>query len=495
MATHPTKNTADIITFMSKKPYTALLIGAGNRGNEIYSTWSLHHPDQLKIVAVAEPIETRRQMIADRHSIPPTRQYADWEEALNYQQMADVAIICTQDQQHTAPAIKAMQCGYNVLLEKPMAHRLVDCVALVQAAEKHDRLLQIAHVLRYTDFFQRVLQFVITGELGEVITVSHRENVSAWHMAHSYVRGNWRNAEESSPMILAKSCHDLDILYWIFASPVKSLSSVGSLKHFRRQNAPEGAPLRCLDGCPVAATCPFYAPALYFDLEPIYHGLASAQDKTIRLAGKMMQHNPALARSAAKIYPALHQITEYTGWPRSVITDDPANQESVMEALRTGPYGRCVYHCDNDVVDHQIMLMELFNGISVSFTMHGHSFEEGRTIRIDGSKGTLLGKFGWDRSFIEIHTHRGASCQHIELPNNIEQGGHGGGDATLIEHFIQALDGAQDPDLTDARSSLESHLMAFAAEQARTTATVINMAVFSAEAEKMTSPNSESDLF
>lgn len=477
---------------MSKKTYTALLIGAGNRGNEIYSTWSLNHPDQLKITAVAEPIETRRRLIAERHAIPSKYQYTSWEEALSHPQVADVAIICTQDQQHTIPAIKAMQQGYNVLLEKPMAHRLADCVTLVQAAEKYDRLLQIAHVLRYTDFFQRVFETVTTGELGEIITVSHRENVSAWHMAHSYVRGNWRNAEESSPMILAKSCHDLDILYWMLASPVQTVSSVGNLKHFRHQNAPEGAPQRCLDGCRVADSCPFYAPALYLDLEPIYRGLANAQNKTMRLAGKMMQRNPAVVRSAAKIYPGLHQITEYTGWPRSVICDDPANPESVLEALRSGPYGRCVYHCDNTVVDHQIVLMELFNGISISFTMHGHSFEEGRTIRIDGSKGTLLGKFGWDRSFIDIHTHRGAGCQHTELPNNIEQGGHGGGDARLIEHFIQALDGVQDPDLTDARSSLESHLLAFAAEQARTTGSVVSMSAFSSTAEKLGRENSGS---
>jgi len=470
---------------MAKKPYNVLLIGAGNRGSEVYSAWSLAHPNLLKITAVAEPVETRRNLVATQHAISPERQYTNWEEALAQGQLADVAIICTQDQQHTAPTLKALQIGYDVLLEKPMAHRLADCVVLVQAAEKSGKLLQIAHVLRYTEFFQKVFQIVRSESLGQIITVSHRENVSAWHMAHSYVRGNWRSVEDSTPMILAKSCHDMDILYWLLNTRVKTLSSVGNLKHFRTENAPKGAPQRCLDGCPVADTCPFYAPALYLDLEPVYRGLASAQNKTTRLVGKTMQHNPEIVRAIAALIPPLRQISAYKGWPRSVITDEPSDVQSVCEALRTGPYGRCVYYCDNDVVDHQIMLMEMENGVSASFTMHGHSFEEARTIRMDGSKATLLGKFGWDRSFIEIRNHRGGKSQHIELPNNIEQGGHGGGDAGLIEHFIKALDGVQDEALTDARSALESHLMAFAAEEARLSGKAVDMAAFRAAAERV----------
>jgi predicted dehydrogenase len=285
-------------------------------------------------------------------------------------------------------------------------------------------------------------------------------------------------------MILAKSCHDLDILYWILNSSVKSLGSVGGLKHFRPENAPTGAPKRCLDGCPAAEACPFYAPALYIDLEPIFLGLSNAQNPGIRIAGKLMQRKPDLARSAAKVVPALRQLTDYSGWPRSIITDQPTNLLSLREALTSGPYGRCVYHCDNDVVDHQIVLMELENGVSASFTMHGHSHEEGRTIRIDGSKATLLGKFSWNQAFIEIHQHRGGHVKRIDMPNNIEDGGHGGGDSGLMEAFVSALDGTPQETLTDARSSLESHLMAFAAEQARTTKTVIDMPAFRAEAER-----------
>jgi len=468
------------------------LIGAGNRGTDVYGEWIHNHPDQLKITAIAEPIESRRRAAAVAHGVPPERQFASWEEALSKGKIADAAIICTLDQQHTAPALKALECGYDVLLEKPMANRLADCVALTQAAEKHGKLLQIAHVLRYTDFFQRIHQIVQSGALGQIITVSHRENVSAWHMAHSYVRGNWRRADQTSPMILAKSCHDLDILYWILGSQTKILSSVGGLKHFRSENAPAGAPLRCLDGCPVAESCPFYAPAIYMGLEPIYEGLANANNKGIRLAGRMMQHHPEWVRAASTIAPVLRQITEFRGWPRSVITDNPTDLASLHEALMNGPYGRCVYHCDNDVVDHQIVMMEMENGISVSFTMHGHSFEECRTIRIDGSQATLLGKLGFNHTFIEMHDHRGGGCERINMPNNLEQGGHGGGDKGLMEHFVKALAGEQDAALTNARASLESHLMAFAAEEARMTGTVIDMADFRDNADKITATQSVS---
>lgn len=471
---------------MSKKPFEALLIGAGNRGAEVYGEWIHAHPDQLKITAIAEPIESRRKAAAERHVVPPQHQFANWEEALSRGKIADAAIICTLDQQHIAPALKALECGYDVLLEKPMAARLADCVALVQAAEKHGRLLQIAHVLRYTDFFQRVYQIVQSGTLGQIVTVSHRENVSAWHMAHSYVRGNWRRADQASPMILAKSCHDLDILYWILGNQAKTLTSVGGLKHFRPENAPAGAPQRCLDGCSAAESCPFYAPAIYMELEPIYEGLANAHNTGIRLVGKLMQRSPAIVRAAAKAIPTLRQITEFRGWPRSVITDNPTDLASLYEALQNGPYGRCVYHCDNDVVDHQIVIMEMENGISVSFTMHGHSFEEGRTIRIDGSRATLLGKFGFNHTFIEICEQRGGKCERIDMPNNVEQGGHGGGDKGLMTQFVKALAGEQNAVLTNARASLESHLMAFAAEEARLKGTVIHMSDFRDNAEKIT---------
>ena len=230
----------------------------------------------------------------------------------------------------------------------------------MQAAEERGRLLMICHVLRYTAFFSALHQILASGRLGRIITVEHRENVAYWHMAHSFVRGNWRNSQVESPMILAKCCHDMDILYWNLG-PVRRLSSFGSLSHYRPENAPPGAPERCTDGCPAADECPWYAPRLYL------HG--------------------------------------HTGWPVSVISED-LSQEARRRALETGPYGRCVYHCDNDVVDHQTVNLEFESGASGTLFMHGHSHEEGRTMRYDGTRATLRGRFGYGfGDSIEIHDH------------------------------------------------------------------------------------------
>lgn len=467
------------------RPIDAVLIGAGNRGAEAYGGWALAHPDRLVITAVAEPLTARRERVARTHCIPPERQFGSWEELLSRPQMARAAIITTQDQMHTGPALAALAAGYDVLLEKPMAHRLDECVALVRAAEQSGRVLQICHVMRYTDFAQQVYQIVQSGRLGQIITVSHRENVSAWHMAHSYVRGNWRRAAESSPMILAKCCHDMDFLHWILGRKVRRLSSVGALTHFREENAPPGAPARCTDGCPVEKTCPFYAPALYLDLNPIHYGLSQARNPVYRWAGWMALRAPALLKGLAAVASPLRRLTEYDGWPRSIICDEPADLSSLRHALEIGPYGRCVYRCDNDVVDHQIVAMEFEDGISVSLTMHGHSFEEGRTIRIDGSQATLLGKFSFNRTFVELRDHRHTRVERMEFPNELEAGGHGGGDDGLMNAFVDVLRDGQQAPLTSARASLESHLMAFAAEQARVEGTVVDMADFRAGVEEI----------
>ncbi len=435
-------------------PVTAVLIGAGNRGAESYAPYALEHPNELDFVAVAEPNAVRRERFADAHDVPENHQFTTWETLLDKGKLADVAIIATQDQMHTEPTLKALELGYDVLLEKPMAPTLAENVRLVQAAERSGRLLQICHVLRYTPFFKRVHDIVNSGRLGDVITVEHRENASYWHMSHSFVRGHWRNSELATPMILAKCCHDLDALFWTLG-PAKYLHSFGSLKHYRAENAPEGAPERCTDGCPVADECPWYAPRIYIEMAPLKHNT-----------------------------PGVELPEDYAGWPRSVLTED-VSHEGLWKALEEGPYGRCVYHCDNDVVDNQIVNMELESGASLALFMHGHSHREGRTLRYDGTRATLRGAFFFDEQRLEIHDHLTGEVEVIE-PNKGPFGGtgHGGGDYGLMHDFVRAV---HNPELalTTARESLESHLMAFAAEQSRHEGSVIDMHDFRAQAEEM----------
>ncbi|NOZ26772.1 MAG: Gfo/Idh/MocA family oxidoreductase [Chloroflexi bacterium] len=441
------------------RPLTAVLIGAGNRGSEAYGSYALAHPEQIRFVAVAEPHEGRRARFAQAHGIPPEHQFTTWEDLLARGKIADAALVCTMDRMHVEPAVAALEAGYDVLLEKPMAPTLAGCVQLVQTAERTGHLLQIAHVLRYVPFFSMLHDVVASGRLGDIITVEHRENVSYWHMAHSFVRGLWRNSDIASPMILTKCCHDLDILFWLFG-PCRRLSSFGSLIHYRAENAPSGAPERCTDGCPAADECPWYAPRIYLEQTPLKLSM-----------------------------PGLEAIADYQGWPVSVLSEDPS-PEARRRALEAGPYGRCVYHCDNNVVDHQVVNMELEGGTSVSMIMHGHSHKEGRTMRYDGTRATLLGRYYLDEQWIEIHDHLTGRVERVEFPMasaGAGATGHASGDQGLMAAFVRAVNGTE-PALTTARDSLESHLMAFAAEEARLNGSVIDMKEFRQRAEASTPP-------
>jgi predicted dehydrogenase len=414
-------------------PVTAALLGAGGRGYHSYGPYALEHPDELRFVAVAEPDPVRRERFASAHGIPPERRFATWEELLSRQRMADALLNTTQDQMHYPSTMAALDAGYHLLLEKPMAERREHVVDLVQTAENAGLLLQVCHVLRYTDMFATLHDILATGRIGDIITVEHRENVVFWHMAHSFVRGHWRNAALSSPMILAKCCHDLDILYWNLGEPASRLQSFGSLMHLRAENAPEGAMQRCTDGCTV--DCKYDARLIYLD-------------------------------------------PKRTGWPISAVTD-AVTPEGRLHALEEGPYGRCVYHCDNNVVDHQTVSMEFPSGATVTLFMHGHAYEEARTMRYDGTRATLRGKFDSSGGLIEIHDHRTGQCENITLP--VGMSGHGGGDFGIMRAFVKAMRGEKKP-LTSGRESLESHLMAFAAEESRLRHTVVDMADYRARA-------------
>jgi predicted dehydrogenase len=455
------------------------MIGAGDRGYARYGAYAEAHPEEIRFVAVAEPHAVRRARFAQAHSIPNSRQFPNWEQLLAEGQLADAALVCTLDRQHVGPALAAMEAGYDVLLEKPMATALADCVGLVQAAERTGRLLQICHVLRYTPFFSTLNEIVTSGRLGEIITVEHRENVVYWHMAHSFVRGSWRSSAIESPMILAKCCHDLDILHWNLG-PFARLGSVGNLSHFRAENGPPEAPERCTDGCPVEDKCPWYAPRLYLDLIPLMHLARKSPDVLQRLGAATALKLPRLVELARRMLPTVDRALDYAGWPVSVISDDTSHEARRL-ALETGPYGRCVYHCDNDVVDHQIVNMETESGTSVVLVMHGHSNEEVRTMRYDGTRATLRGRFAYGmQDEIEIHDHRSGRVERIRP--RATPGGHGGGDEGLMRAFILAVHD-RPSSLTSAREALESHLMAFAAEEARVSGRSLDLDLYRAAAE------------
>jgi predicted dehydrogenase len=454
----------------------AVLIGAGQRGAEAFAPYALQNPDRLRFVAVAEPDAARRTAFAEQYQIPIEHRFESWEPLLEKPALAESALVCTQDWLHTGPALAALQAGYHVLLEKPMAPTPAECRSLVEQAARCGRQLHVAHVLRYTKHFQRMREILRSGILGEIVNVSHRENVSWWHMAHSYVRGNWANSVQSNPMILAKCCHDFDILIWLLDRKCRRLSSFGSLAHFRPDKAPPGVPDCCLDGCPVQDTCPYYAPFIYVDLLPLWRSFAATAPPLPGLLARVQERAPGLLKLLSHIAPPLRQVVDYGGWPRSVVAQTPT-LENLLEALKHGPYGRCVYRCDNDVVDNQVVAMQFEDDLSVTLTMQGHSHIEGRTTLIEGSRGMLQAHFGVGGAWIEVNQHRNDRRTTYDTSAALGAG-HGGGDHALLEAFLRSVIGDGKDALSLAEQALESHLLAFAAETARLEGKVIDMEEF-----------------
>ena len=414
------------------RPVELVMVGAGNRGYLAYGAFAERNPDAAKFVAVVEPDDGRRARFANAHGIPAERQFRSWEDIAGRSPLAPALINATLERQHHASTLGLLAAGYDMLLEKPIAPTAAECLEIASAAESHGRLLQIAHVLRYAPFFLGLREVITSGRLGAIVSVDWRENLVYWHFAHSYVRGNWGNTTRSAPMILTKCCHDLDLLVWIFGR-CEWLSSSGSLTHFTKDAVGPEIPERCTDGCPIAEACPYFAPRVYLD---------------------RLRENPASFSIAA-------------------VTLD-RTPEGVMRALETGPYGRCVYRSDNDAVDHQVVLLHFAGGLSVSLTMQGSSHLEGRTIRIDGTRATLLANEA--RAEMEIHDHRTATMERIATRKGV--GGHGGGDEGLMRAFVGAIQGDRAAVLTSARESVASHLMAFAAERARLQREAVDMEAF-----------------
>lgn len=415
---------------MEIKQVTAVVIGGGMRG-DIYSSYSIEHPNEMKPVAIAEPDEERRKIYAEKYHIPEDMQFSDYKELLGREKLADCALICTQDQMHYEPTIMALKKGYHVLCEKPMSPFADQIIEMGETAKKYNRILTICHVLRYSPFFTKVKSMIDEGRLGRIMNIQHLEEVGFWHQAHSFVRGNWRNTEETSPMILAKCCHDMDLIMWMMGSTCKKVSSFGERTFFKEENAPEGAALRCMDGCPHTENCAFYAPRFY-------------------------QEHPHAG-----------------GFAKAVAFDE--KPESLIEALRTGPYGRCVFHCDNTVVDHQIVSMEFEGGVNATLTMSGFTHDCTRKINIMGTAGQLEGNLEENR--LIFHDFLTGNTETIDI--RVPKSGHNGSDYSTIRDFLKlvASDGKAE-NKTNAEVSIASHLMTLAAEESRITGKTVCMEEF-----------------
>jgi predicted dehydrogenase len=412
-------------------PVTLAVVGAGNRGTA-HGDWVLANPGRARVVAVSEPRGPRRDRFAARHDLPAEAAVGDWRELAARGRLADAVLICTQDAMHVEPAVAFAGLGYHVLLEKPMATTEAGCRRIVEAVERAGVLCAVGHVLRYTAYTGLVKQLVDAGRLGQVISVQHLEPVGFLHQAHSYVRGPWRREDLATFMLMAKSCHDLDWLQYVVGRPIRRVASFGALTHFRPEQRPAGAADRCLD-CAIEPDCPYSAVRFY---------------------------SQAFERGA--------------GWPLDAVLDR-YTEADLQAALRNGPYGRCVWACDNDVVDHQVVAMEFDGGPTGTFTMTGFNAGGHRRTRLFGTRGELEG----DGETVRLRDFRtGSTEERSTRPagDATAAGGHGGGDWGLMDAFVRAVaTGDPAPILSGPRASLEAHLAVFAAERARREGTVADV--------------------
>ncbi len=413
---------------LSTEPVRVAVVGCGGRGT-VYSSWILEHPGKAIVTAVADPRESARDRLGDRAGVAPEHRFADWRELLAGDadgRVADAVLICTQDRQHAEPAIAFADAGWHILLEKPMAPSEQECRDIHAAVTRAGVMFAVAHVLRYAAYTRAVKQVIESGELGTLVNIEHLEPVGYWHFAHSYVRGNWRRTEESSPVLMAKSSHDIDLLQHWAGGRYSSVTSMGGLTWFKAANAPDGAGERC-ESCPVEPDCEYSALQIY---------------------------GSRLGR-----------------WPTTVVVEQQT-EEALAEALHTGPYGRCVYRCDNDVNDHQSVIATFDNGVTASFTMTAFTEKLERYTRVMGSHGTLSGD-GNTFTVLDFRTGTERTVDPAgELPGGVG-GGHSGGDGGLIEGFIAAVaSGSPDTILSGPDASLDAHLAIFAAERARANGTI-----------------------
>ena len=422
------------------KQFSVILIGAGNRGRT-YCNFMAHMPEKYKIVGVAEPHDLRREEFAKQHGIPAEACFKSWEDILSLPKMADIAVIATMDDMHYAPAMKAIELGYDILLEKPVAQTAQECADIANAAKKKGVCVLVCHVLRYTQFYKALKDVVESGMIGEVMSVDQAEGIGDVHFSHSFIRGLWHDSAATTPMVLAKTCHDLDIIQWLVGKKCKKVSSFGDLTYFKAENAPAGAPVRCAaEDCPERGKCPYDSLKIYIE-------------------------NP-------------DGLCWKGGFRNSVATHPGYTDEELLEDLKRTDYGLCVFHANNNMPDHQVVSMEFEGGATAQLTFNAFN-RGGRYTRIYGTKGEVYA-FASDDEII-VRTFADKKKHRIELGKVDETitGGHGGGDFGIVYDLYDYLGGTYSGlDIAEIGVSVQNHMIGFAAEEARLTDTVVNIEEF-----------------
>ncbi|MEV0648529.1 Gfo/Idh/MocA family oxidoreductase [Phytomonospora sp. NPDC050363] len=408
------------------RPLTIAIAGAGGRGGQ-YARMNALLDTPAHITAVADANDVRLDTMRREHGVPPEHLYADWRDLAAQPRLADAVVIATQDADHLEPTVAFAKLGYDILLEKPMAISEEECVAIEQASRKYGVSIAVCHVLRYTPYTTKLVELLRAGAIGEIVSVEHLEPIGFDHFAHSYVRGPWRTTKEAATMLMAKSCHDIDWLSYVIGKPVERVSSFGGLHHFKADQQPSGAADKCVE-CPLV-DCEYDARKIY----------------------RIGRLPFALSKMLGGREPT---------------------EQLIGEALAESPYGRCVYKCDNDVADHQVVNLEYEGGVTAAFTVTAFAMMGGRRTTFFGTHGELYGDS--DRIEITDFRTREKTVHETAPADHSASGGHGGGDLGLMKAFVEAISlGRPELILTDVSESLATHRIVFAAERSRTSGEVI----------------------
>ncbi|WUW19385.1 Gfo/Idh/MocA family oxidoreductase [Streptomyces sp. NBC_01463] len=415
----------------SSAPVRAVLVGAGHRG-VLYSRYAQVAPDQLAITAIVEPDPTRRERWGAEFGIPHAARYASLTDLPDAGEVAEAAIDATMDQDHVRTATRLLAAGYDVLLEKPSAQNAQELMTLAEAQRTSGRILMICHVLRYAPFYTEAKRRILAGEIGEPLSIEMAEHVSYDHMSMAYVRGRWGSSEQSgSSMLLAKCCHDLDLMTWLCnsAAPARVASS-GSRGMFIPERAPQGAGTRCLSDCSIEATCSY---------------------------------------SARRLYVELNGWQEYV-WEQEEHVSPELDLDQKLESLRTdNRYGRCVWRAGNDVLDRQSVSVEFADGVLGSFALATNTPAPSRTLHVVGTAGEISGALEEGTLRVRrIRTDAAASFDEEMIKTSVTGDMHGGGDRPLVADFVRVVRGEPaSVSSTQFADSVNGHLLVFAAELAR----------------------------
>ena len=422
-----------------------VLVGAGDRART-YSEYALQYPDKMRVVGLVDPREEAIIVGKKLYNVPDEHCFSSVEEFLKYPRFADAVINGTMDNLHVKTTLPLLDAGYDVLLEKPFAISDEEVDALVDSARKNNRFVMICHVLRYAPFYNLIKQQLLKGKIGDIINIQMSEEVSYHHMAASYIRGKWSSEKLCfAPMLLAKCCHDVDLMIWFNSDTVAdSVASFGSNYQFTPENRPKGSADRCAD-CKLERECDYSALKHYID------------------------------RGTWKQYV----------WTCFDGRDTAPTKEDKINSLKTdNPYGRCVWACEeHDVVDHQSVIVNFKNGSTGTLNMVGGASEGVRDIRIVGTKGEIIGNFKKQKFVVQTINPDKDDMYDIEEFDANETtdidgmtGGHGGGDLRLAADFIDYLNtGKSSIACTEVSVSAIGHKIVFAAERSRKTGEIVKI--------------------